>query len=201
MSPTSIAWTAAIVASVLTALLPTDIARERHLRSWLPQRAAIEKLVVATIQTVGTLLVGAAANTIDWVPADDASGISALGQGVAWAAGAVAALRAEFSGFKVGEGTPGFSLLRSASKALGQSADAELLDTVRAALPDDPDKLWQVKMAVLARAYPNRTEDGSKNLNKNLADAACVEMFTSADYEAAREYLAKVAVEHRVGRW
>jgi hypothetical protein len=110
---------------------------------------------------------------------------------------AVALVRAEFSGFRAHEATPGFSLLRSISTHLTDNLKDDIREAVRKALPDPVDELKGCAFVCKSRAHPPRP-DGSQTPDAKALAAAVELLAKEHEFQDLRELTVDTVVRHNV---
>lgn len=199
MSPAQTAVAAALVATVLAALIPVDRVDDQHIKSWIRSEWASYRMKLGAVHIVATAVLAAGATRIGWQPDPGDDVLTSVAHGVAWSAAALALLRAEFSGLRAVEATPGFSLLRAVSVYLTANAADDVENAVRSSLPVDAGKLHQAGTACRARAYPPRL-DGTCSPDAAALKAA-MKLFADADEtEDLGELIVEVVTANKLPR-
>lgn len=132
VGPTATAIISAMAVTALAGLVPAEFAADRSAKSWVPRKWAWYRLKLAGLQVVATLIVAVGAQRIGWAPTRTADVWNAIAHGVSWSVAAVAVLRAEVTGFRIEDATPGFSVLRTFSGWFGATLADSVEDAVRA---------------------------------------------------------------------
>lgn len=197
MSPVQVASAGAVVATLLAALVPADRVSDRQARSWLPGKWGRYRAKLLAIQLVATLVLAVGAHQIGWTPEDSATSLNSVAQGVAWSVAAVALLRADFPGFRTGEATPGFSVLRAISNHLTEDFNDDLADAVRSALPQTVDDTKRVAFRCKSRAHPPR-QDGTRTPDAKALAAAIELLAEEENVDDLHELIVDTVIRHKL---
>jgi len=199
MSATATAAGAALVTTFLAALIPIDRITDRHIASWARRPWLRYRAKVMMLHLIATSILAAGATRIGWEPAPEDDWFRSVAYGVAWSVAAVALLRADFSGLRADEATPGFSLLRSASTHFTESVKYNVENAVRASLPVDVGKLHQVGAVCRARAFPPRL-DGTRSPDADALKVAMALFAEAGEAEDLGELVVEVVTANRLPR-
>jgi hypothetical protein len=200
MKPGEIATVAAAVTAFVSSLVPVDVAADRQAHSWVQKRWFGYRAALTVVQLGATAILGAGAVQVGWSPRPNASGFSSTAQGIAWAVAAMALLRADFTGFRVGDASPGFSLLRSLSEHLTGGLRHSIAESVRAALPNDVKATADLGHDASARAFPPR-EDGTASVDGKATDGAIALLVKQGSLPALREFVVRLIVDQKLKRF
>ncbi len=201
MTPTMTAAITAGVFTVLASMLPVDATADRSAKSWVQRAWFGYRLKLGALQLVGTAILSLGAQRIGWTPANNADGWTSIAFGVTWSAAAVAALRAEVTGFNAGTATPGFSLLRSFSGHFSTNLTAAITNAVNARYKSTNSNDAKAAAFVATSRIEGPLQNG-KPTPAQIAIGATVDEYedTVRDLASCKALIAYLVTRYRLAR-